>query len=321
MTISRRQQVCLTETRYYHCVSRCVRRAFLCGFDEYSGKSYQHRRDWVEKQLLIQSQAFCIDVASYAIMSNHYHVIIKVNPELAASLSAEAILDRWQLLYRLNPLMVRFKEGNVLTDEEKNIVDNEIRRMREVLMSISRFMGYLNEHIARRANAEDGCKGRFWEGRFRSQALLDDVALLQCLAYVDLNPVRAGISKNPLQSDYTSIKRRLAGDSSCLLQFKTGRSGEISQNHDELPFRIKDYLELLDWSGSIIQEDKHGTIRLDTPALIDKFHIKPTHWQVVMKPPVPWHQKALGSARNIKKYCEAMGQRWLCQARYSLTYT
>lgn len=321
MTISRRQQICLTETRYYHCISRCVRRAFLCGFDDYSGKSYQHRKDWVEQQLLLQSRAFCIDVANYAIMSNHYHVIIRVNPELAASLSAEAILDRWQLLYRLDPLMVRFKEGDVLTDEEKNIVDNEIRRMREVLMSISRFMGYLNERIARKANAEDGCKGRFWEGRFRSQALLDDVALLQCLAYVDLNPVRAGISQNPLKSDYTSIKRRLAGDSSCLLQFKTGGSGKISQDHDELPFHINDYLDVLDWSGSIIQEDKHGSTCQDTPALIGKFRIKPTHWQTVMKPPVPWRQKALGSARNINKYCEAMGQRWLCQAQYSLSYT
>ena len=197
-------------------------------------------------------------------MSNHYHVIIRVNPELAASLSAEAILDRWQLLYRLDPLMVRFKEGDVLTDEEKNIVDNEIRRMREVLMSISRFMGYLNERIARRANAEDGCKGRFWEGRFRSQALLDDVALLQCLAYVDLNPVRAGISQNPLQSEYTSIKRRLACDSSGLLEFKTDKAGKMSENYNELPFHIKDYLELLEWSGCIIQGGINVNLLLKT---------------------------------------------------------
>ena len=89
MTIARRQQICLTETCYYHCISRCVRRAFLCGVDALSGKSYQHRREWVEQQLLAQSRAFCVDVAGYAIMSNHYHVIVKVNLELAASLSAE----------------------------------------------------------------------------------------------------------------------------------------------------------------------------------------------------------------------------------------
>ena len=321
MTISRRQQICLTETCYYHCISRCVRRSFLCGFDDYSGKSYEHRRAWVEQQLLTQSRAFCIDIAGYAIMSNHYHVVIRVNQELAASLSAEEILDRWQLLYRLGPLMVRFKEGDVLTDGEKQIVDKEIGRMREVLMSISRFMGYLNERIARKANAEDGCKGRFWEGRFRSQALLDDIALLQCLAYVDLNPVRAGISHNPIKSDHTSIKRRLVGDSADLLRFKTDESGEISENCNELPFHFKDYLEILEWSGCIIQEDKRGSVPQEVPALIGKFGIKASRWQTAMKPPVPWHQKALGSARNIKKYCKAIGQRWLCQARYSLNYT
>ena len=188
MTSPRRHQICLTETCFYHCISRCVRRAFLCGVDASSGKSYQHRSGWVEQQLLKQSRAFCVDVAGYAIMSNHYHVIVKVNLDLAASLSSEAVLARWQQLYRPNPLMARFKAGNVLTDAEKGSVDKQISRMRETLVNISRFMGYLNERIARKANAEDDCKGRFWEGRFVSQALLDETALLQCLVYVDLNP-------------------------------------------------------------------------------------------------------------------------------------
>lgn len=321
MTTSRNQQICLTETSYYHCISRCVRRAFLCGIDEYSGKSYQHRRDWVERQLLSQSRAFCIDVAGYAIMSNHYHVVIRVNQELPPSLPAGAILERWQKLFRLSPLMLRFKEEDVLLDEEKHIINNEIGKMREALMSVSRFMGYLNERIARKANAEDGCKGRFWEGRFRSQALLDEVALLQCMAYVDLNPIRAGVSQNPLQSEYTSIKRRMAGDSSDLLQFKTGEPGEMSDNYSELPFHIKDYLQILDWSGCIIQEDGHGSTPTDTPVLIDKLGIKPNRWQKAMRPPVPQHQKALGSVRNIKKYCEAVGQSRLSQTNHSLSYS
>ena len=206
MTTARRQHICLTETSYYHCFSRCVRRAFLCGVDALSGKSNQHRRGWVERQILAQPRAFCVDVAGYAIMSNHYHVVVKVNLDLAASLSAEAIVARWQQLYRLNPLMERFKAGNVLTDAEKENVDTQIARMREVLTSISYFMGYMNQYIARKANAEDDCTGRFWEGRFQSQALLDEIALLQCMVYVELNPVRAVLSRDPRQSEYTSIK-------------------------------------------------------------------------------------------------------------------
>lgn len=321
MTIPRRRQICLTETRYYHCISRCVRRAFLCGTDALSGRSYQHRRGWVEQQLLAQSRAFCIDLASYAIMSNHYHVIVKVNPELALSLSAEEVLNRWQKLYRLSPLMDRFKAGEVLTEGEKEFVDAEISRMRQVLMSISRFMGYLNERIARKANREDDCKGRFWEGRFRSQALLDETALLQCLAYVELNPVRAGISNNPLKSEYTSIKRRLSGNGSDLLQFKSGAPGTTSAREDNLPFRFDDYLRLLDWSGRIIRQDKHVAIPETVPPLIEQFGITTARWQTAMKPPAPWHQKALGSAAHIKKYCQAIGQRWLRQASYSLSYT
>ena len=318
MTIARRQQICLTETCYYHCISRCVRRAFLCGVDALSGKSYQHRREWVEQQLLAQSRAFCVDVVGYAIMSNHYHVIVKVNLEQAASLSAEAILTRWQQLYRLNPLMVRFKAGNVLTDAEKVIVDMKIARMRDILINISRFMGYLNERIARKANVEDDCKGRFWEGRFLSQALLDETALLQCLAYVELNPVRAGLSHDPMQSEYTSIKRRLAGNCSDLLPFKSDKPEAVADHHYHLPFHLDDYLQLLDWSGRIIREDKQGAIPEDAPPLIDQLSITPVRWQTAMRPPVLSHQKALGSTTHIKKYCQAIGQHWLWQASYSL---
>lgn len=321
MTIPRRRQICLAETHYYHCISRCVRRAFLCGMDALTGRSYQHRRGWVEQQLLAQTEAFCIDLVGYSVMSNHYHVIVKVNPDLALSLSAAEVLARWQKLYRLNALMARFLAGDELSAAEKQAAESEIGRMRQTLMSISRFMGYLNERIARKANLEDDCKGRFWEGRFRLQALLDETALLQCLAYVELNPVRAGISKNPLQSDYTSMKRRLSGDSSGLLNFKADDAQAATGHNNSLPFRFDDYLKLLDWSGRIIRHDKHGAIPKDTPPLIEQLGIAPDRWQTVMKPPVPWHQKALGSAARIKKYCQAIGQQRLRLASYSPGYT
>ena len=313
MTVARRQHICLTETCYYHCMTRCVRRAFLCGVDALSGKSYQHRREWVERQLLTQSRAFCVDVAGYAIMSNHFHVVVKVNLDLAASLSAEAVLSRWQQLYRLSPLMVRFKAGDVLTDAEKRRVDTEIARMREILISISRFMGHLNGYIARKANVEDDCRGHFWEGRFVSQALLDETALLQCMVYVELNPVRAGLSHNPLKSEHTSIKRRLAGNNSGLIPFKPDKPGAVTDHHNHLPFHFDDYLQLLVWSARVIREDKQETIPEDAPPLLDRLGITPDRWQSAMKPSAPSHQKALGSTKHIKKYCQAIGQRWLWQ--------
>ena len=105
---------------------------------------------------------FAIDIAAYAVMSNHYHIVVHIDGERA---------KKW-------------------TDE-------------------SWFMRVLNESIARMANSEDECTGRFWEGRFKSQALLDEHALLTAMAYIDLNPIRAAMAETPEQSDHTSVQQRI----------------------------------------------------------------------------------------------------------------
>lgn len=201
--------ICLDSTPYYHCVSRCVRRAFLCGTDEYSGQCYEHRRGWIEERLSTLSQCFAIDLCAYAVMSNHTHVVLHVNLEKAAAWNVREVVERWHALYAGAPLSHRFLSGSPLSKSEQKQLNRFVDIWRERLCSISWYMRCLNEPIARMANAEDGCTGRFWEGRFKCQALLDEAALAACMAYVDLNPVRAGIAETPEHSDYTSIQRRI----------------------------------------------------------------------------------------------------------------
>ncbi len=202
-------QVSLEDTPFYHCISRCVRRAFLCGVDDYSGKSYEHRRDWVESRLLELAAVFSIDLCAYAVMSNHLHLVLRVDLKTATEWTLEQVLQRWHLLYSGTLLSQRFLRGETLSDIEYITLQQTTEVYRQRLMDISWFMRALNEPIARQANREDGCSGRFWEGRFKSQPLLDDAAVLACMAYVDLNPIRAGIAKTPEDSDYTSIQRRI----------------------------------------------------------------------------------------------------------------
>ncbi len=209
MPYPRHAQVSAHTTPYYHCVSRCVRRAFLCGWDRLTGQSYEHRKRWIVERLRVLSEVFCGDVCAYAVMANHHHVVLRLNPEQAGGLTDDEVLDRWSRLFGLPLLVERYREGLSGSDVEAETAREWIATYRQRLSDLSWFMRCLNEPIARWANAEDGVTGRFWEGRFKSQGLLDEAALLTCMSYVDLNPVRAAISDTPEDSDYTSIQARI----------------------------------------------------------------------------------------------------------------
>jgi hypothetical protein len=97
MTIARSRQISLQDTPYYHVVSRCVRRAFLCGDDAHSGQSYEHRRQWVVDKLGQLSRLFAIGVCAYAVMSNHYHLVLKIEPDTAANWSEREVAERCEI--------------------------------------------------------------------------------------------------------------------------------------------------------------------------------------------------------------------------------
>ena len=299
MTRPRKALISLADTPYYHITSRCVRRAFLCGVDHYSGQSYEHRRQWVVDRIRLLSSLFAIDVCAYAVMHNHYHLVLKLCPSQFDDLSDDGIMDRWCALFKGPILVQRYRDGEGLEPFELATVADIVKVWRSKLSSISWFMRCLNQPIARQANLEDGCTGKFWESRFTSQALKSEEALLSCMAYVDLNPVRAGIADRPETSSHTSICERLKSEfdqqkaiddqTKCgdLLDFRSELKplmpfeNHVPNDHQtSIPFNLKDYLALVDWTGRIIRRDKRGHIDEALPPILTRLKVSPEQWHI-----------------------------------------
>ncbi len=280
MTIPRSQQVCLDVTPYYHCVSRCVRCTFLCGYDELTQQSYEHRRSWIEARIKELSAVYCIDVCAYAVMSNHYHIVIHVNKEKAKTLTESEVIERWGCLHSKPLLIQHYQSGNLKNRAELKNVQKIVTQWRERLYSLSWFMRDLNFDIALRANREEQCKGHFWESRYKSQALLDEKALLAAMAYTDLNPIRAGTATTPETSKYTSIKDRLDAlknnqmTAPCLYPFIGNPTNEMASG---IPFRLMDYVELVDWSGRELRQGK-ANIDNKLPSILDRLSMTQQEW-------------------------------------------
>ena len=191
---------------WIHAISRCVRKAYLCGGRD--GK-WDHRRQWVEDRLKELSGVFAVEVAAYAVMSNHVHAVVRMSPEGSFAWSAREVVERWLSVFGKNAdrMVVNGQRDLIITQFAQDAVWVAERRAR--LADLSWFMRAFKEPIARRANAEDDCSGRFWEGRFASVPLLDHAAVVACMAYVDLNPVRARMAPTPEASCFTSVKARV----------------------------------------------------------------------------------------------------------------
>ena len=291
MTIPRRQQISLDHTPYYHCTTRCVRRAFLCGQDRYTGQNFDHRKEWLQRRFITLSRVFAIDLLAYAIMDNHYHVVIRLSMDRLSAWSDAEVVKRWGMVFAV----------------ADGVSADQIDCWRERLGSLSWYMRCLNESMARLANREDHCKGRFWEGRFRCQALLDEAALLKCMVYVDLNPIRADIARTPESSAHTSVKARIERKDGHLAPFADDENRRI----DPIPLQQQDYLSLVDWSGRQLQSKKRGRIPEHLPPILQRLGIDNSLWMTEMTYYGKWYYRAVGSLHALENYCQHLGQNWL----------
>lgn len=323
MTQARRELVSTELTPYYHCVCRCVRRAFLCGDDRLTGKNFDHRKQWAVDRLTTLSEIFAIDVCAYAVMSNHYHLVLHVDAERAGNWSEQEVVRRWGELFGVPLIVSRYERGEAGQAESKK-AQGLIATWRHRLMDLSWYMRCLNESIAREANKEDGCKGRFWEGRFKSQALLDEAALLTCMAYVDLNPIRAKLADTPEGSDFTSIQARIrqwgreqtsaskrSNSPVSNLQLVPFRGPERQQMPKGIPIGFQDYLELVDWTGRAIRADKRGAIPGSLPSILTRLNIHPDIYLRYMMRQENGFVHVIGRIGSLREAANTLGQAFI----------
>jgi hypothetical protein len=314
MTRARGSIIDLSSTPYYHCISRCVRQAFLCGEDKFSGKNFEHRRDWIVERLSHLSKAFAIDVASYAIMHTHYHLVLRVNTAIAQQWSEANVIRRWKLLYQIPEVVIQYQKDPT-AEGIAQVAHQIINEWRQRLADISWFMRTLNEYLARKANEEDQCKGRFWEGRFKSQALLDEAAVITAMAYVDLNPIRAKMAKDLPSSDYTSVQQRInqiKTKAKPVFPLMTLSNSNQQKQPNSFAFSSADYLALADWAGRAILPNKRGYIDTEKPKLIDTLNLNADGFIDLMKKTDDLSQlSVIGSVSVITHYVEKLERKFI----------
>ncbi|AQS39516.1 hypothetical protein Sps_04430 [Shewanella psychrophila] len=307
----RSTQISLEDTPYYHCCSRVVRHAHLCGNDKNTGKNYDHRRAWIEARMLKLTEAFAIDIAAYAVMSNHLHLVLYIDLDTANTWSDRKVVEQWHTCFKGTELTQKFAKGEVIDGHQVAKLKHLIATYRSRLCDISWFMRCLNEPIARQANHEDNCTGHFWEGRFKSQALLDEAAVLACMAYVELNPIRAKMAKTPASSNYTSLQLRIkaALKGAQPIRLLPFIGNEQTHQPKGISFSLKDYLELVDETGRILRDDKRGVISANAAKILIRLNIPCDNWIKLTANFGKLFHGPVGTLQELTNYCEHLEKR------------
>ena len=152
------------------------------------------------------------------------HLLLRLDSQRAAQWSSQEVRRRWLALF---PFATATARQLAVTDARiERFAGNMqwVSKIRRRLADLGWYMKCLKEPIARRANREDDVTGAFWEGRYKSIAVLDEASLLATAAYIDLNPLAAGVAPTPEESEHTSLRVRLDNCES---------SGSIHARHED----------------------------------------------------------------------------------------
>lgn len=294
----------------YHCISRCVRRAFLCG------DGYNHRRDWIQKRLDELVSLMAIDIYAWEILDNHLHILLAIRPDNVSAWSDHEVADRylqicpckWRRRLRGTPVDAPPSDQEIAISL---INPDRVKVLRARLSSVSWFMAKLKEPIAKRANREDECTGHFWEGRFRCFAVLDEAAIVATATYVDLNAIRAGIVERPEDTQHGSIAQRAT--------LISGGRPRTSISLQPIPgFSDKDYLKHIDrWARAMVPGKRF--MPRSVPPILERLGFTARSWVKALRS--TWDSlagTAIGTIDSLQAEADRRGGNWVCNPLHGL---
>ena len=283
----------LQSAAYYYCAARCVRESRSRRLVQFATKRREHRKAWVVERLRELSDIFAIELCAYSVMPNHYHMVVRVDAAAAQRWTDEEVIERWQRLFGLPSAMERFLHGSESRD--RATARAIVARWRGWLTDVTRYARYLNDWLAERANLEERRKHRAWRGRFTCRPLTDAASVLTAMAYVDLNPVRAGLHFHGEAAAPTSIydrKRmffRHAPHGPRLRAFLCEAASE-----DALPCSREEYIELIDWTRRAIRRNQLAQLDRSPPESFTRLGLDARQWKLAMSSKTHVFRRPLG---------------------------
>lgn len=297
------------EVAILHVMNRTVRQCFLLGVDPLNKVDYSYRKAWIQRHIEYFAKHFGLDLLTYAILSNHFHLVLRSRPDVVKTWDDTEVARRWWMICpkRKEP------DGSAAepTETDLNPIRNDpalLKKVRRRLSDVSWWMRLLCQRLGQRINKEDGKIGKVWN-RFKAVRLLDEAALLACSAYVDLNPIRAAVAETMEESEHTSIQKRLQAvqtqdDPMCsecpppradrhlapihlhslrdALQVYPSSSGNRCSDKGFLPITELEYVELLDWTARQVVKGKQGFTPETTPLVLDRIGVSLKSWQALV---------------------------------------
>jgi hypothetical protein len=271
----------------------------------------------LRERLLQLADIFSIKLVAFAIMENHFHVVLRVDQSAAKAWSDDEVIQRWHQIFKGTELSRRHRDSKELDQSERKAIASSVHRWRQTLQDISWFMRCTKEPLARLSNKEDNCTGRFWEGRFHSQTLLDTRAVLACMTYVDLNPTRAGMCDVPEADPFTSLHYRAKAASVDLDAHEPLPTGMVQLDKlttkTQIPIILVstiEYIELVDLTARHSRPDKRGALSPQTLPALQRLGISKSSWQDLETRFSEHFHVFVGCSASLKQACQSLNKKY-----------